>query len=194
MDEKEALQTLDYTILTEEYEKAFISFQKRYVFPKNIVMTVLFGGIAVLYGQQILVDSSYTAAWVLLAVCLAFIVLIWYNAFKIRKSLTHSIQEIQGDRYTMQVLEDGLLIRTKVANTDETDENTVIEPRRILFETERPEITDTADLFVLYLKKQMFYVIPKRCLTTEQAAFMQEYFQQRLGKKYVALKQGKDAN
>ena len=185
MDEKQALQVLNYTISVGEYERAFIAFQKRYVFPKNYIMTVLFAGIIVLYAQQIKTDPSYTMAWVLLAVCIAFIILIWYNVFRIRKSLVNSIKEIQDDKYTSTFFEDGLMIQTEITGTDETQEAMEIQPKRIYYELDSPDVLENSEIFILYLKKQMFYVLPKRSMNDREIEFLRTEFSEKLEKKFI---------
>lgn len=188
MDENEVLQTLNYTISVDEYERAFIIFQKRYVFPKNYIMTALFGVIIVLYIQQLFTDPTYMTAWILGGVCLVFIALIWYNAFKIRRSLMRSIKDIADDRYTTAFLPDGLRIQTEIAVTDEAAEEYNPEPRKISYINDKVQILENGEMFILYLKKQMFYVIPKRCLSESEIAFLGEEFAEKLQKDFIRLK------
>ena len=183
MEEKQPLETLTYTISLEEYEKGFVLFQKRYVFPKNYIMTAAFAIVAALYILQIVENPAYSTAWVMLFVCLFFIALIWYNVFKIRKSLINSIKNIKEDTYVTNVYGDGLVISEKIPEEEISPENPPAEipPKEISFSSDRPDVIENAEMFIIYIKKQMFYAIPKRCLSQQQEEVLRN-----------ALKEAKD--
>lgn len=82
MEEKQPLETLVYTISLGEYERGFILFQKKYVFPKNYIMTAAFAIVAALYVFQIVENPAYSTAWVMLLVCLFFISLFGTTCLK----------------------------------------------------------------------------------------------------------------
>ncbi len=170
MEEKQPLETLVYTISLGEYERGFILFQKKYVFPKNYIMTAAFAIVAALYVFQIVENPAYSTAWVMLLVCLFFISLIWYNVFKIRKSLINSIKDIKEDTYEAKVYNDGLEISVKTEKDEISGEETLpeIPAKEISFALDKPDAIENAEMFVIYIKKQMFYAIPKRCLSPAQ--------------------------
>ena len=64
-DENKVLAVLNYTITVNEYEAAFREFQKKYVYPKNYIMTAGFAIILVVYIWQLIKDPSYQIAWFL---------------------------------------------------------------------------------------------------------------------------------
>lgn len=184
MDEKNLLQTINYTINIQEYEKAFIAFQKKFVFPKNTIMTAAFIIIIILYVNQLYQDPTYKMAWILIGVCAAFIALIWYNAFKIRKTLIKSIKDIKDDKYTTNIYDDSIVVQTELAQNELTDGSIDIEPKTILFIDDNPEVAENDEMFIIYLKKQMFYVIPKHQLMADQIESLSKIFEEKLDKRF----------
>lgn len=179
------LADLHYTITVDEYDRGFRCFQKRYVYPKNWVLTAVFGILFLLYVQQAALDPTYTFAWVLMAVCLIFIGVLWINPIKIRKTLIKSIENIKDDRYTTYLYPDGAVICTEAVQ-EEGEEPLEIPPRKLSYALDAPEVLEREDMFLIYLKKQMFYVIPKHCLKVEelQEELLRREFTEKLGKRF----------
>lgn len=198
------LTEITYTTSSKEYEKAFIAFQKRYVYPKNTVITIIFALVAILYGEQVVRMPSYALGWALMAICAAMIVIIWYNPMRIRKTLVKSIQMIEDDVYVSYLYPDGLVIQT-IITEDEVQENAEIEPsqegsdsednqeqeddtvipaKKIIYYLDKPDIINREDMFIIYLKKQMFYVIPKSGLSEQDIFILKEQFKQQ-GHSYI---------
>lgn len=183
-DENKVVAVLNYTITVNEYEAAFREFQKKYVYPKSYVMTAGFAIILVVYIWQLIKDPSYQIAWFLSIVSLFSIVFMWYNPHKIRKNLIKSIQHIKDDRYTTEISESGIKISVEIAETDETNEDVEIEPTFISYELDNPEIIENNEMFIVYLKKRMFYVIPKRDIDDGERKILTDVFSGKLGKRY----------
>ena len=160
--EKEILTEIQYTIKLEEYEKAFIAFQKKYVYPKNFVLSTGFAIVFFVYLFQLIKDPGFQFGWFLVAVCFLSIVMIWFNPVKIRKNLMKSICHIKEDKYTTKISNVDIEINTEIGEIDETNEDVEIPAKIISYEFDAPEIIELSDMFVVYLRKQMFYVIPKR--------------------------------
>ena len=108
MIEKELITTVNYTINLSEYDKAFKAFQKKYVFPKNIAMTTIFTVIIAMYINSLTKDAAYTMGYILIAVCLGFIFVIWYNTIRISRTLIDSIKDIEDDKYTTNIYDEGI--------------------------------------------------------------------------------------
>lgn len=183
-DENKVVAVLNYTITVNEYEAAFREFQKKYVYPKSYVMTAGFAIILVVYIWQLIKDPSYQIAWFLSIVSLFSIVFMWYNPHKIRKNLIKSIGHIKDDRYTTEISESGIKISVEISETDETNEDVEIEPTFISYELDSPEVIENNEMFIVYLKKKMFYVIPKRDIDDGQRRILSDVFIEKLGKRY----------
>lgn len=193
--EGQPLTTLEYTIKTEEYITAFVAFQKKYVYPKNYILTAIFAAIAILYGNQIYVDPSYSIAWLLIGMCVLFVAQMWFNTYRVRKKLATSIKEIADDKYTTNVFENGLRISTVFGDVSESASTELAEkkpdyddydnydniveevpPKEIFFDRDKPNIISAEGMYIIYLKKRMFYVIPKRALSESDSTILSELF------------------
>ena len=95
-----------------------------------------------------------------------------------------SICHIKEDRYTTKISNVDIEINTEIGEIDETNEDVEIPPKIISYEFDAPEIIELSDMFVVYLRKQMFYVIPKREMNAEQEGIISNIFKEKLGKKY----------
>ena len=181
MDEQNALRTLQYSIAPEEYEKAFSFYQRRYVFWKNWLITGIFVVFSILFLQQMIVDPSYVNGWIALGISVAVIGVSWYNTFRLRRHVVLAVTETRNDVYTTSFTEEDITIRT--ALSEESDSGPM-QPRIISYALDAPEVFETPDAFILNLRKQLFFVIPKKPLSEEDIAFLRTQFQEKLQSKF----------
>ena len=120
MSEKPALQRT-YHIPLPMFQEAFRNFQKKYVFPKNIVITVILAAIAGVYIQAAVKDNTQTMAYLLIVVCIAMILILWYRPLKMRRSLAEALKEIESDTYELTLYSEKLTIRTEDAPQPEEE-------------------------------------------------------------------------
>ena len=199
--EEEAIIKRKYSIPYEMFGEAFITFQKKFVYPRNTVMASLLIVAAALNVVYIAQGKATTFGYVLVLVCLALAFVNWYNPKKLRRNLMESIKGIENDVYQLQVMADKLIIGT-VIEPEENGERQKEEYEEVFGDTPKAEeIRDTEiyltkdvrviekkDFFMVYLKRAMFYVIPKKYFTEEEITVMQIHFQKKLEKNYSADK------
>lgn len=177
---EEALAETTYTIHLDEYEKGFIAFQKKFAYPKNYVMTGIFLVIMVLYGEQLLrKPDDFFFRLFLFILCGVMIAGMWINLRSVRKKLMKSISQLKDDTYTASVFEKGIEIITHVENGEEEIPATCIK-----FSNEDFYILNREDMFILYLRKQMFYIIPKKNLSENEVKLFEDKFSEKLQKRY----------
>ena len=104
-----------YHIPLEMFDDAFLRFQKKYVYPQNILLSVVLAAIAGVYIHAVLKDNTQTVAYLLIVICLALILVRWYKTFKLRRAVHDALKEVEHDTYTLQVFDEGLVIRTEDA-------------------------------------------------------------------------------
>ncbi|MFA5658148.1 MAG: hypothetical protein WC900_02565 [Oscillospiraceae bacterium] len=176
-----------YNITNQEEDVAFRAFQKKYVYKKSVIHTVLFSLIAALFLYQGLVDTSYTLAWVMAGICAAFIFFCWYNPHKIRKSLLEALLELEDDKYCLKLYDEYFSIKT-ILNDDEIDaeenEPEDIPPRIVTFEKDPVEVIENENQFILIMKKQTIYTFPKRCMDGDTVLRISGFFKEKLGDRY----------
>ncbi len=186
-DDKSPNLSVTYDIKNTEEEEAFIEFQKKFLLKSNILKTVAFGILAVLFIYQVVKAPDNFASWLCLVVCLAVIFIVWYNPIKIRKTLMQSLKPLEDDRYIFKLYENKFSIET-VISQEEIDQAIKdgetpphIPPRVVSFGDIGLSVYEKDNLFIIFLKKDSIYVLPKRCLTEDEIKQLSYVFDQKLG-------------
>ena len=107
--------TRSYHIPLAMFDDAFRAFQKKYVYPMNIVITVILLAIAGVYVHAAVKDNTQTLAYLLIVICIALILVRWYRVFKLRRAVHEALKEIESDTYEVSIYDEGLVIRTEEA-------------------------------------------------------------------------------
>lgn len=176
-----------YNIKNTEEEEAFITFQKKYILKSNILKTVAFGILALLFIYQIVNAPDNFASWLCFVVCLAVIFIIWYNPIKIRKTLMQSLKPLEDDRYIFKLYENKFSIETVIPQEEideaikEGEEPVKIPPKVVDFSDTGLSVLEKENMFVIFLKKESIYVLPKRCMTESEIKQLSYVFDLKLG-------------
>lgn len=179
--------SVSYDIKNNEEEEAFIAYQKKYILKSNVLKTVAFGILAILFIYQIVNAPDNFASWLCFVVCLAVIFIVWYNPIKIRKTLMQSLKPLEDDRYIFKLYENKFSIETVIPQEEideaikEGEEPTKIPPRVFDFSDTGLSVMEKKDMFIIFLKKESIYVLPKRCLTESEIKELRYVFDQKLG-------------
>lgn len=196
-----------YHIPLPLFEKAFRAFQKKYVYPRNIGITIVLAMVAIVYIDAAVQDSTNTMAYLLLVLCVALIFITWYNPLKLRRALLRSLAELENDTYHLTVYAEGLVIGTEDAAASDAErlpaepvaDASAPEPDADGFvplfegeaatasvepipETELPfgaglKLLEYETFFMVYLVKHNFYVIPKEDMTQAELQILRKAFQ-----------------
>ena len=194
----------NYSIPMDMFVNGFKDFQKKFVYPKNILMTTVFGLIAILYIFPLAKDPNNSICIMIIIVCLFMIGGIWLNPLIIRKNLLGSIKGIQDDRYIAELYSDRISIGTIIDESSENDEDTQEEDSSdistdndsndsffqeksqdpddkiartvINFSTGNIRILEKSKYFIIYIIKKNFYVIPKEAFTPEEIEILKNSF------------------
>ena len=179
--------SVTYDIKNTEEEEAFIEFQKRFIVKSSIIKTIAFGILAILFLYQIVNAPDNFASWLCFVVCLAVIFIVWYNPIKIRKTLLQSLKPLEDDRYIFKLYENKFSIETVISQEEideaikEGEEPPQIPPRIVSFRDTGLSVLEKDNMFVLFLKKDSIYVLPKRCLREDEIKELSFVFDQKLG-------------
>lgn len=179
--------SVTYDIKNTEEEEAFISFQKKYILKSSILKTIAFGILAILFIYQIINSPDNFASWLCFIVCLAVIFIVWYNPIKIRRTLMESLKPLEDDKYIFKLYENKFSIETIISQEEideaiaEGEEPAQIPPRIVDFSDTGLSVLEKENMFVIFLKKESIYVIPKRCLTESEIKEISFVFDQNLG-------------
>lgn len=221
--DREPMLQKSYHIRLELFQKAFVNFQKRFVYPRNWLLTAVLCAIALIYLDSVIKNPSNHLAMLLIVVCVAMITILWFNPKKVRKTLFASMKELENDTYHVCFFEDGMTIMTEdaaapeeeeIASEEEITESQsdaegsdatngfnplfdtedvkpiqadAIEPTEIRFQG-NVKVYEYSDYFMVYLVKQMFYVVPKEAFTEDEIIRLRLIFTEGLAEKYHPMK------
>ena len=194
--EDEALVKKRYSIPYELFGEAFTVFQKKFVFPRNRIMSVLLLILAAGNVLNIMYGKGETIGYVLVLVCIALAFINWYNPRKLKRNLMESVKGIENDVYTLTIYPERIVIGTvlepeKEKEPEEYDEVFgEIPVKEDIADTEiylnkNVKVIERKNFFMIYIKKSMFYVVPKEPLTQEEIEIMNLHFQKQLDKNFI---------
>ena len=193
-----------YHIPLSMFDDAFRAFQKKYVYPQNLLLTVVLLAVAGVYVHAAMRDNTQTLAYLLIVACIAIILVRWYRTFKLRRSVHEALKDVEQDTYELSVYDEGLVIRTKDAPKPAAEEPAEAEPEPSAAET-KPEngfqqlfpeepadrepvpptelpfgtglkLLEFPDYFMAYVVKQNFYVIPKKDFSDDEIEKLRQVF------------------
>ena len=201
----EPLISREYGIPTSLYGTAFKVFQKKYVYPRNWIMTAVFAGVAVYYIYSASKDMENMLYWLLAAVCLALIASLWYNPHKLRKNLIKSVENISDDLYRIEIFDDRMTVEMIMPETEsdsEKEEKTDDEgidteffaqeenqnEKTVINFGSNVAVIEKQDFFLVYILKSVFYIIPKNAFSDDENETMRKHFEDKLGKNFIKQK------
>lgn len=109
------LITRSYHIPLSMFDDAFLKFQRKFVYPANIFLSVILLAIAGVYVHAVMKDNTQTLAYLLIVICIALILVRWYKTFKLRRSVHNALADVEQDTYEMKIWKEGIVIRTEDA-------------------------------------------------------------------------------
>lgn len=183
------LVSIEYDVKNDEEGQAFLLFQKKYVYKKNWIKTAVFAVAAVLFIISIGRNPSQPMNYILASICIAGIFIIWYNTKRIRISLLEALKLIEDDKYIFTLYNDRFSIETILAeNTDENGEKIApVEPRIVYFSDTLIDIIETEKMFVIILKKDTIYVLPKRCMNQGNENVIRDKFLEKNSERFEKI-------
>ena len=173
--ESPSLCQFEFNVTIPEEDDAFRTFQRRYVFKRNVIKSVGFGllGIGFLVSSFIYPDQVMN--YILFGVCAAAVAMIWYNNVKIRRSLMDALKMLEDDRYIFTLFDDRFKIETIVPEEERNAEDfEEIPPQEFELDDPLLDAVEKNDKFVVIVRKATIYVLPKRCMNDEQMKLVRE--------------------
>lgn len=191
-----------YHIPLQMFDEAFRFFQKKNVIPQNIVKSAVLAAIAAVYVHAVIKDTGNMLGYLLIVACIACILILWYNMFKLRRAVHDALRDVENDIYHLTVCADKLIIRTEDAPKPEAE----LPETQPAEEPEQPDGNGFQQLFpekeagsepvppteipldgkvrfyeqeayfMVYIIRQNFYVIPKKDFSEDEAAEMRKLF------------------
>lgn len=184
--EKIIPDTIPYHIDFDLYKEAYKCYQKRFVFPKNRILQLIFLILAIDFGYHGIIDPTNRIAFVLLILCAAFIFILWYNPLRMRRSVMDVIREMDGDEYSFSMDSEKMTFRTVPAEytQDVPDSEVDLQPPSHLYYTNELFVIEKYEFFLICRGKQAFYVLPKYALYDNQAEMIRNTLEEKIGKHF----------
>jgi len=188
MDElnSELLAQVEYDITSEEENISFKEYQKVYTLKKRIFQSSLFLLIAIFSLIRVLMQPDYSMLWGIVVIAVIFGALIWINPIIVRKNLLKALKNIEGDRYQFSLYNEYFSIKTiqlannsvtpDIENQEEKIEVDDIPPKIVKFSEEEVNFVEKENVFVIFLKNQTYYTIPKRCMDMQIQETIRSFF------------------
>lgn len=186
-----------YQIPYELFKKAFIAFQKRFVYPRSYLVMTLLAVIIGIYAYFVAdgAEAQRPLYCMIILVCAVLIAFQWFNPRKIRRNLMQAVREIEQDQYRIRIYPDCLEIGTllppeehagQTENLDDLFEDTPEEDfsgTRIYY-NKNLHVTEYDDFFMIYQTKTMFYVLPVSAFSEEEQEILRVHFSGKLGRTF----------
>ena len=154
----------------------------------NWKITAAFGVVAVLFIVSIVRNPSGYLNWVLAFICLAIIVLTWYNTRRIRKYLMQALKPLEDDKYVFTLYDDSFKIETLPTEEEKQEEDfTPVPPRIVGFEDISLNVLENDEMFIIILKKETIYVLAKRVMNEQQQETLRKTFSELLDSDYEMI-------
>ena len=139
----------------EEVKQGLSIFQKKTIYKRNIIYTVLLAVIFVMYLVKIISNPRDGLSYFLTILSLAVIAFIWLLPATHRKKVTKMVAETK-DEFIFTVCEKGL-----VAGEGET-------ATYIFYENEPVEAIECENMLIISISKEKIFVLPRRCMDESQ--------------------------
>ncbi len=172
-EEEEELSGIpvEYDMTKEEVVPGMRAFQRKVSFKKNLIYTVILAVLAALYLQAVVKNPGYTAGMVLLGLCLLVILLIWYSP---EQHIRNTVKAIEKEKMTfhLEISEIGILILEESGKY------------LVRFSTPGVSVIELENSFTVCVSKEKVFIIPKRCIPSENLEEIRRRMKEGLGDRY----------
>ncbi len=179
----------EYTVPPEIFEKAYRSYQRKFVYPKSYIFMGLFLFLAADFIYAAIKQPDNTLVYLLIMVCLAFAFREWHNPRFVRRRLTEAMSDMRNAVYKIGVGDGFIDISTvsdgsseECSNDDEDyddneyedsggndDEDTDGLPEKTRINTKEGfKSLEYDEYFLLMQDKKIFYILPKTGFSEEE--------------------------
>ena len=188
---------IKYDNLDQEIETAYKLFQRKYMFRRNIIFTVVYTIAAGLGVNFVIGNSTNMAGYILIVLGLGMLFSTWARPYYARKKLMKTLESFGGETYSAIFADSHITVDTEILPDEETEtvaitrdgvmtvgEDVEIPPdQEIKHDKTKIELVsntldsmETEEMFLLFLNRSLIYIFPKRCLSEEQVKKVRNYF------------------
>jgi len=177
----------EYTVPPELFEKAYRSYQKKFVYPKSYIFMGLFLFLVADFVYAAIKQPDNTIVYLLIVICIAFAFREWHNPRFMRMRLVETVRDMGNVVYKIGIGDGFLDISTVDDGKDDEENSDNAEdesPEEDTDETvpedqglpEKTRINTKADyklleydeFFLLMQDKKIFYILPKEGFSEDE--------------------------
>lgn len=170
----------EYQISPEIFDKAYRSYQKKFVYPKNYIFMALFLILAADFVYAAVKTPENRLVYLLIVVCIALAFREWHNPKFVRKRLSETLKDMGMPVYKIGIGEGFVDISTveepEVSDEKEEEYDPADIPDEIDPLPEKTRIAVNSDFklleydeyFLLMQGKSVFYILPKERFSEEE--------------------------
>lgn len=188
---------IKYDNTLSEIETGYKLFQKKYMFKRNLIFSIVYGIAAVIGIDFIVHNYTNMAGYILLVIGLGMLFSTWARPVYARKKLIKTLESFDEEKYSAEFSESKITVDTEILPEEET-EIVAVTPHGVMTVGEDVEIPEdkiikhekteielnantldsmeTEELFLLFLNRSLIYIFPKRCLSEEEKSKLHDYF------------------
>ncbi len=142
---------MEYDLQLEEVKKGLLLFQKKTIFKKNIVYSVLLAIIFVFYVIKVVLNPQDGLGIFLCVLSVALVGFIWLLPFTHRKKTAKAVADA-GDTFLLTVCETGIIAGEGEAAS------------YMFYENEPIEVYQDTDMLIFSICKERIFILPRRCV------------------------------
>lgn len=173
---EQKLLEMKYDITIPEEDVAFRLFQKMFVYKSNVVKTVLFSIVIIITIIQLIRGESVGYMLGIMAIAAGAITVVWLSPIRIRKALLQALEALKDDRYIFRMYENHYEIETILPDDEfeEGEEREKIPVQKANYDDSSLKIIETDEMFMLFIEKETYFILPKRCMSKEEVALVKD--------------------
>lgn len=184
--EKEPLFFFEYKVSVDESAFAIDRFFSRFMIKTNVLYTVIFGILSVLYLIMAIKNPSKVLYYALLAACLAVIAGLWIKPSSRKKQYLAALEAVKDDLYICDVWEKKIKIQTVIPEEEQTEDRIKNPlPRIIDFTKDFVQAEEYEKLFLMFVQKETTFIFPKEAIGKDVSDKLREFFTQSCGEEFV---------
>ncbi|MCM1055175.1 MAG: hypothetical protein NC394_06605 [Bacteroides sp.] len=189
---------ISYDNTLSEIELGYKLFQRKYMLKRNIIFSIVYAIAAGVGVDFIINDYTNFPGYILFVLGLGMIFSTWARPYYARKKLIKTLQSFGDEKYTASFEETRIVIDTEILPEEKTETVAVTssgvmtmdqdieipEEQEIKHEKTKLDLRsntldsmETSELFLLFVNRSLIYIFPKRCLSGEETAAIQNYFE-----------------
>ncbi len=178
VEEEDELHGIEikYDLAGSEVKKALKVFQKKTIFKKNMIYTVILAILFLLYLQMLYKDPNSTVAMILAPLCVAVIGFIWYLPARHIKATAQAV-ELNHDTFRIEICAEGILLNEQNG--------------KYLISYNKPttKCMELKEIFVICVSQKQVFAIPKRCIPSDKMDEVKKLLKDGLRDKYEVIDQ-----